>query len=84
MSPRLPKDIVTQIMKVVKAGITQPPGSVGHTLAVEICHSIRIQNSYFRDRVMWYMDVSFRVDTGAKKYTNQIKGQASKHQSSQA
>eukprot|EP00971_Amphidinium_carterae_P337854 6474903-Amphidinium_carterae.1 len=38
----------------------QSPGSVGHSVAIEICHSIRIQNAYYRGRVIW-------GDPGARK-----------------
>eukprot|EP00971_Amphidinium_carterae_P012043 237665-Amphidinium_carterae.2 len=51
----------------MEAGLAQPPGSVGHSVAIEICHSIRVQNAYYRDRVIWCMDELFRGDPAARK-----------------
>eukprot|EP00971_Amphidinium_carterae_P013502 266084-Amphidinium_carterae.1 len=54
----------------MRAEITQPQGSAGHSVAIEICHSIRIQNSYYRNRVIWFMDNLFRADPSARKRYN--------------
>eukprot|EP00971_Amphidinium_carterae_P331724 6465488-Amphidinium_carterae.2 len=54
----------------MSSGTTQPSGSAGHSLAIEVCHSFRIQNTYYRNQAIWYMDNLFRADSTARKRFN--------------
>eukprot|EP00971_Amphidinium_carterae_P347791 6489983-Amphidinium_carterae.2 len=50
---KLSKDSVTRAMQVRRAGQSQPEGTPDRTRAIDICHSIRITDTWYRDRVMY-------------------------------
>eukprot|EP00971_Amphidinium_carterae_P250188 4966413-Amphidinium_carterae.1 len=64
---KLSKDSVTRAMSVMRAGQSQLEGTPDRTLAIDICHSVRITDTWYRDQVMYYLDNLFRQDQGAGK-----------------